>query len=311
MQIRAYKAWDENTAITLWNESLPKDQIDKGNFYSRIVYDINFSPSNYLLAFLDDTPAGFIYFTRRLVPDEIGGLEPERAWIVAMGVHPDFRRRGIGRVLVDKAEAAMKAAGAVRIDVGTYATNYIVPGVDKDNYEGGVRFFEAIGYENRGECCAMNINLHGYTYPERYKEKRKKLEARGYTIKPYENIDALPLFRFMQEDFPYWLPNVRACALSGRGGERMIIAKDKDGDVVGFAMRGMDGTEERFGPFGTKPELQGIGLGSVIFNEMMRSMCSRRVFYAYFLWTAGRNLEIYATWGMKIFRTFCLMSKIL
>ncbi|MCL2055821.1 MAG: GNAT family N-acetyltransferase [Oscillospiraceae bacterium] len=311
MLIRTYKADDEAAAIKLWNDSLPRDQIDRMNFYNRIICDVNFDPSGYLLAFVDGLPAGFLYCTRRQIPDEISGLEQGKGWIVAMGVHPDFRRRGVGRALVGKAEEFLRGAGVERIDVGTYATNYIVPGVDKDAYDCGVKFFEALGFENRGECCAMSMSLHGYTYPEKYKQKRKKLEAEGFSIAAYKDCDALPLFAFMREDFPHWLPNVRACTLSGKAPERMIIAKDKDGAVVGFAMRGMDGTEERFGPFGTKPGLQGLGLGSVIFNEMMQSMASRRIFYTYFLWTNGRNLEIYATWGMKIFRTFCLMGKII
>ncbi len=309
MLIRTYKATDEALAIDLWNSSLPMDQIDRENFYSRIIYDVNFRPENYLLAFIDGKPAGFLIFTKRLVPDEITGMDEGKAWIVAMGVHPDFRRAGTGRELITKAEAIMRGTGVKQIDVGTYATNYICPGVDKNAYAGGVDFFKAMGYEAKGECCSMDIGLHDYVYPAKYKERREKLAERGYTVKPYEASDALPLFKFMGESFPHWLPNVRDCARSGKGGERMFVAKDKDGAVIGFVMRAMDGTEERFGPFGTKPDLQGIGIGSILFNEMMQSMTSRRIFYTYFLWTGGRNLDIYATWGMKIYRTYTLMGK--
>ena len=318
MVIRAYGPEDDTPAINLWNACLPADQIDRENFYNRIIYDVNFNPSYYLLAFDGDEtatdrksprPIGFIYFTRRVIPDEISGLEAEKGWIVAAGVRPGYRMRGAGRALVEKAESLLADAGVKEIDVGTYATNYFCPGVDKNAYARGVRFFESLGYIKRGECCSMDIGLHDYVYPEKYVEKRGKLEERGYKIIPYVARYAVPLFNFIRECFPHWLPNVRACALSGKAPDRMIIASDRAGNVVGFVMRAMDGSEERFGPFGIKPELRGIGLGSLLFHEMMLSMNRRRIFYAYFLWTSGRNLDIYASWGMKIYRTYCLIGK--
>jgi hypothetical protein len=71
----------------------------------------------------------------------------------------------------------------------------------------------------------------------------------------------------------------------------------------------MDGTAERFGPFGVAQKLQGIGLGAVLFHEMMENMVRARVFYTYFLWTTGRNLDIYGTWGMRVYRTYAMMGK--
>jgi len=309
LNIRPYKSEDEALAIDLWNDSLTRDQIDRKIFYNRIIYDVNFDPANYLLAFEGDVPVGFIYCTRRIVHDEISGLEPTKGWIVAMGVHPNFRRRGIGRKLVEKVESNLTAAGVTQIDLATYTTNYFFPGVDKIAYESGVNFFEALEYENRGECVSMEIDLHDYVYPEKYKEKRKMLEMQGYVIKPFEPCDAVATFVFLRECFPDWLPLVRASAISGKGEERVIVAKDKTGHVVGFVMRGMDGTAERFGPFGVKPDQQGCSLGSILFNEMMLSMVRQRIFHAYFMWGEGRNREIYASWGMKIFRQYCQMSK--
>lgn len=309
MYIRAYEPTDEAIAVNLWNDCLPMDQIDYENFYNRIIYDVSFDPSRYLIAFDGDEPAGFAYCVKRRIADEISGLEPDKGWIVAMGVRPECRGRGIGRELAGRAEAILAADGAKHVDIGTYATNYFCPGVDINAYGNGVKFFESLGYINRGECCSMDINLHDYVYPEKYKEKRKALESRGYVIKPFEAADAIPLFRFMGECFPHWLPNVRACAQSGKGAERMILAKDNNGAVAGFVMRAMDNTEERFGPFGVNPNVQGVGLGSLLFNEMMLSMNRRRIFYTYFLWTGGRNLDIYAAWGMKIYRTYALMGK--
>jgi len=213
MTIRAYEPGDDALAIKLWNDSLPMDQIDNENFYTRIIYDVNFDREKYLLAFDGNEPAGFLYCTKRLVHDEIGGLEPDKAWIVAMGVRPDFRRRGVGKALLETAEHKLAAAGVTQIVVGAYATNYFCPGVDQASYAGGSAFFESLGYAIGGECCSMDINLHGYAYPEKYIERRCQLEARGYTFKQYQDADAVPLLEFMRESFPHWQPNARSCAL--------------------------------------------------------------------------------------------------
>ena len=332
MFIRSYEPNDEALAIHLWNDALPMDQINKENFYRRIIYDINFDPAKYFLLFDGKEPAGFLYCTKQLASDggEVGvagvggvagdkdgggssadasGGAPVKGWIVAMGVLRGYRRRGAGQQLITAAEALLKSEGANQIIVGAYAENYFCPGVDKINYHDGVCFFQSMGYSAGGECCSMDISLRDYVYPEKYKDKRRDLESQGYIFKLYEACDTIPLRRFMRECFPHWLPNVRDCLLSGRASERLILAIDKGGDAVGFVMRAMDGTEERFGPFGVNPNFQGIGLGSILFAEMMQSMIERRIFYTYFLWTSGRNLDIYSSWGMKIYRSYCMMEK--
>lgn len=309
MEIFAYRPEFLQAAIELWNACLTEDRVDEENFYNRIVYDVNFDPEKYLLAFVGDTPAGFVYATKRRVPDEISGLQPEQGWIVAFGVAPAFRRRNIGRSLYRKAEEALVSEGAQKIDAGAYGTNYFFPGVDVNAYEAGVAFLKVMGYERSGECCSMDIALRGYQAPPKYIEKKRALIEKGYRFDLYRPEDALSLFAFLREDFSWWLPDVRRAILAGRAEKTLILAHSPEGKVVGFVLRGMDGTPERFGPFGTSPSLQGIGIGAVLFHEMMENLVKARLFYTYFLWTSGRNLSIYGTWGMKVYRTYDMMSK--
>jgi GNAT superfamily N-acetyltransferase len=59
-------------------------------------------------------------------------LEARLAWIRYLFVHPDHVRRGIGRRLVEVAEAAARRAGRGRFDVWSSLN--------------AVRFYEALGY---------------------------------------------------------------------------------------------------------------------------------------------------------------------
>ena len=309
MTIRSYTATDEQSAINLWNISLKEDLINRENFYTRIICDVNFDPALYLLAEENGELVGFAYGTKRRFPCQAAGLQPDNAWIVAMGCHPNHRRKGVGTALVKALEQALAERGTKTLDVGPYATNYFFPGVDQKAYNNGVEFFKSLGYTDKGICCSMDLNLRQYETPSRYLQRQAKLEEEGYKFGSFKMEDCLPLFTFINAHFPYWMPNIRENILQGRSEESIQLAWNPAREVVGFAMRAMDGTPGRFGPFGVASTQQGTGLGGVLFHNLVRDMVERRIFYTWFLWTGGRNLDIYGTWGMKAYRTYSMMSK--
>jgi len=225
-------------------------------------------------------------------------------------VLPDHRNKGTGGALLDTLEKEFRARGTKVIDVGVYPCNYFCPGVDVEAYGSGLAFLTQRGYVARGDNVSMDLNLRGYQTPARYVEKKAKLIADGYTFEPYAYEDTLVIFDFLRKDFPWWLNDVRNAIIAGRAQNTLIVAK-KDGVIVGFVMRAFDGSEERFGPFGVSPTQQGTGLGSVLFHELMNQLVQNRIFYTWFLWTNGRNIDIYGTWGMKIYRTYTMVRKTL
>jgi predicted N-acetyltransferase YhbS len=117
------------------------------------------------------------------------------------------------------------------------------------------------------------------------------------------------LIDFFKKEFPYWLPVCRDVILSGKGKETVLIALDNNDNTIGYVMRAMDGSNERFGPFAVSTDMQGKSIGSILFNELMDDMCKRRIYYTYFMWTSGRNIDYYGNWGMKVYRTYQMMKK--
>jgi GNAT superfamily N-acetyltransferase len=301
MKIRSYTAQDGQAAIRLWNAALKEDRLNEENFYTRIVCDGSFDPTLYLLAEDDGEMVGFVY----------GAKGAGKGWLVAMGVDPKHRRKGVGKALVNALELALHQQGIQQLDIGNYGVNYFFPGVDQKNYADAIDFFSALGYEEKGLCASMDLNLREYETPLKYIEKKRLLEDKGYRFGHFTWEDSLPLFAFLQKSFPHWLGGARANILRGDGPETIQLAKDPSGQVVGFAMRAGDGTPGRFGPFGVAEGQQGTGLGGILFHNLVTDMVERRIFYTWFLWTGGRNLDIYATWGMKQYRTYTVMSKIL
>jgi len=298
---RSFTAGDVNIVIDLWNESMTQDRINESKFNRMVLYDQNFDPKALIICEDGKEPVGFIYSAR----------QGDQAWIVAFGIKSSAMGKGVGKELLNLTEEKLKKDGVAKISVGPYPLNFICPGVDKNNYAKAVEFFTASGYQTTGEASSMHINLRGYQTPDKYIQRKKSLEGE-YIFKPFEPSDALSLFDFVKEDFPWWMPDIRNSILAGRAEKTMILAKEKSsGRTVGFVMRMMDGTPERFGPFGTKPDTQGKGIGAILFHDMMENLIKDGIFYTYFLWTTGRNLDIYGTWGMTVYRTYAMMSKTL
>ena len=68
-----------------------------------------------LLAWIDDQLAGFL---------TIQHYSPHAAEIYVMGVHPQFHRHGVGRVLVHKAEAVLQKQGVRFFQVKTLSSKH-------------------------------------------------------------------------------------------------------------------------------------------------------------------------------------------
>jgi len=301
MIISSFSSSDDVEVIDLWNSTLKCDTVDENNFYKRVICDENFNPELFLLAKEDEQLLGFIY--------GIAVSGQEKAWISTMAVHSDKQRRGIGNALLRCLEEKFLKHGVKQITLGANPDNFFFPGVDMNAYDSGVKFFTSGGYSEFGTCVSMDMSLRDYQVKSRYLEKKSNLEANGYTFKFFSWQDSIALFDFMNEHFPHWLSVARTCLSQNQPKNTLIIAKNPKQEVVGFVLRGIDGTSERFGPFGVSPTEQGTGVGGVLFHEMMQSMVKNRIFYTYFLWTGGRNIDIYGKWGMKVYREYFMMKK--
>jgi ribosomal protein S18 acetylase RimI-like enzyme len=76
-----------------------------------------FDPRGLLVAESDGRVVGFVHAGFGFNADETG-LEPADGVICAVLVHPAYRRRGIGRELVDRAENYLRAAGSTSLQAG-------------------------------------------------------------------------------------------------------------------------------------------------------------------------------------------------
>lgn len=111
---------------------------------------------------LDDSPAGIEKFLQRnpstcFVAEEDGvlagvilcGHDGRRGYIYHAAVAPQFRRRGVGKLLVDTALTALKEEGILKAALVAFETNAL-----------GNAFWESVGFEKRDDLVYRNKSLN-------------------------------------------------------------------------------------------------------------------------------------------------------
>lgn len=95
-----------------------------------------------VVALLERDPAALLVAVSdtQLIGSLIAGWDGWRAHLYRLAVRPDHRRRGVGRALLDAAEARLAALGARRFDAMVLDVNEL-----------GHRLWQAAGYRRQDE----------------------------------------------------------------------------------------------------------------------------------------------------------------
>jgi N-acetylglutamate synthase len=84
----------------------------------------------------------------RLVGTILGGHDGRRGYIYHLAVHPEYRKRGIGRKLAEATLAALKAEGINKVHLFIFNTN-----------SAGIEFWKKLGWKLRSDIGIMSLIL--------------------------------------------------------------------------------------------------------------------------------------------------------
>lgn len=308
MEIRPYRGTGEPELLDVWRASMAADGLSEHLFRTKVLLDPNFLPENLPVAVENGRVVGFVLALTRQVPLFLQGLEPEKSWITAFGVHPEYQRRGIGAALFDHVRARLKADGRKTIDIAPYVPNYFVPGIDINAYPGTLTFLERMGFKALYNAISMGADLSGFRIPAEIVELEQRREAEdGVTICPVVPADLPELMPFIVKHFGWdWFRHAQEYLLELFGGvntqQICFLVARRQGEIVGYCQQKL----ERFGPFGVDPACRNLGIGRLLLFRCLAMMSARHNYFAYFLWTGEDAARLYSLAGFKRRREFAV-----
>lgn len=309
VKVRGYRSHDEGQLLALWNVALPYDPIDRRTFHRKVLLDANFDPDRLLVAEVEGQLVGFCLGLVRRVPMEKVGLESERGWITAFGVHPTWRGQGVGTMLLERALRWFQEAGRSEVLISPYTPNYFVPGVDERHYADGLAFFRRHGFEVIARPLSMDANIVLFDATP-YAEREERLREQGIEVRTLRPQEVPDLMAFLKAHMPGdWVRHARDLLLDitkGLGDYDQFLIAVADGEIVGYCQ--FEG--EHFGPYGVRSDMQGRGIGTVLMARCLQTMRRKGLHHAWVLWTSDETArKVYSRFGFQETRRFAILRK--
>lgn len=207
-----------------------------------------------------------------VVLGSIAHRDPSLGHVDLIAVHPTHRRRGIGRALLARIEGALSGLGAGEVLLAGNPPHYAWPGVDV-RYTPAVCAAMALGYEQDNTAWNMTADLSYDASPalRGTEAAERRLAEQGITVRRAEPDDAALLVEFARETFGVAWGGEVTDSIGRDGAGCHIAVRDREAaevEVLGFAAYGSS-RPSWFGPMGTAPAAQGLGIGGVLLRRCL------------------------------------------
>jgi ribosomal protein S18 acetylase RimI-like enzyme len=274
VQIRAYQEADAAAVVALWNGTVRADKADQEWYvdevilskeaFDRISRHPNHDPEGAFTAWDSGRLVGYARAAIKCVPAFEG--DDGDAYLEALVVDPDARRKGIGSALLAAVEAYASGRGLSLIRTVRYrsaaAGICVVAGTP-----------EAVFLQDRGfgaEVTEMRLHLEfgEFSLSDEVRQAREALLADGIEIRYYEPADHEAMRCLMARHFQVWWGVTYGPSLEQAEPRQTLIAVDtRTQRVAGFA-----GYVDVFPNGGTgmspgvDPDYRGRSIGKVLCN---------------------------------------------
>jgi GNAT superfamily N-acetyltransferase len=171
-------------------------------------------------------------------------------------VAPDRQGAGLGRGLLQAAEAWLRERGVTQIQAGAEAPFYLWPGVPIEATE-ALALLESAGYDDSGAAFDMVCSTDLRIDP-----------PAGVAVRPVD--DPGPVRALVDREWPWWWDEVARSIELGT----CIGAFSEDGTAVGFGCHSVN-RAGWLGPIGTDPAAGRGGIGGAVMSGLCADMRER------------------------------------
>lgn len=334
---------DLDAVIGLWNACVSAGEVlyyplTQAYFTRKFIQGDGCRADNLLVALREGRTVGFLH---GVSPLSFVGAKPGCAYLTCVLVDPACRKRGIGRALVNAFVQRMRREGAETLcisSVNPVNLDWRIPGTpghDHNNLPGadaacaGYGFLARCGFEVRYREAALYMPMSAYKPPEQMETLRRKLQAEGIRIGPYDpawDCDFDAMCDAVGSD--YWRDVLRTEIAAWKAGApnadprfwpdgrqpqapRTLLIAVHDGRIVGFTGP-VDLQKSGRGWFTgicTDPAYGRRGIATVLFNLLMQAFVEEGAqFSTLFTGLDNPARRIYEGAGMRPVREFHLMT---
>ena len=258
-------------------EAFPEEPFTLAVVRQRLLQDPAFAAELSLGALVDEQLAGVAF----AVPQErqegvAGGLK-------LFGVHPAFRRQGLGGQLLAELEQRLRSQGCYKIETLSSSSGYLAPGISA-RHTAMISFLLRRGYRKTRTAANMATTLTGRSFDSA--ELEEGLDEKGH-------ICIVRLARDYEREFRIylsseWSDSWRAEAsfafkndpvsgfLALREDRRTVPRPGQSGiRICGFAAYDVNQFPGSFGPTGVSVEARGQGVGRALLLRCLADMQAR------------------------------------
>ena len=249
----------------------------------------------------------------------------EIGYVTFVLVSPEFRRKGIGAVLLGRLEKTLAEKKALTEYQITFFNpinlTWIVPGTPMHDHPnapgidvstGAYLFFKNLGYLDFAYQNSFYLPLAQYEMPEKIQERIRRLPERGLSICRFDPARHHGLAELCDDlENPLWKEELLANAARPDGGDPLMIA-EHEGQAVGFVgpLRVQESGRGYFAGIGVHSQFRQYGLGKAMFATLCASLKEMGAGYMT-LFTGETNpaRNIYQAAGIRIVKTWADMKK--
>jgi predicted N-acetyltransferase YhbS len=236
---------------------LPEDAAEAAEIVLRLRERGGSTPRN-LAGFIAQAPGDRVI---GVVLGSVSHRDPSIAHVDLIAVDPAERRRGVGRALMGRIEGALAGLGAGDVVLAGNPPYYAWPGIDV-RYTPAVCAAMALGFEEDQPAWNMTAVLDHVRPTE---DAEKRLAEQGVVVRRAVPDDVPALADFALSNFGSgWAGEITDSVGRDRAGCHLA---ERDGRILGFASYGS--RPNWFGPMGTAPATQGLGIGSVLLRRCL------------------------------------------
>ena len=221
---------DEPCLLELWDLALASGKAGptwplSSTWFNAIALDPK-NRQDHLVAEVDNQVIGFALA-------QVNRSNPQRGSLLALAIHPNYRRRGVGRMLHDAALKRLRACGVQQVQLGAGAINYFWPGVPFD-LPGAWAFFQTLGWTEVERSFDLTRSLDDYQTPAWVWEKLHGLEL-DFVFANEAGLEKEAI-DFVSAEYPAWAIYFVEAIGEGRARDVLLARRTGSAEILGACL---------------------------------------------------------------------------